>query len=449
MRDQSQLQHRDDPALHAARRARLADIVGSDGVAMIAATPERNRNNDVDYPYRPNSDFRYLTGFLEPEAIAVIAPGFDAGDYLLFCRARNAEQEVWIGRRAGPEGAMADYGADRAFAIDEFEDWIDRLLDGRRKLYLTLGTHPEFEQSVLDHMSALRSQGRGGVPPCELAVLEPVLHEMRLRKSAAEVALMRQAAATSARAHSAAMQAVRPGMHEYQLAAVLHYTFESDGMQWAYPTIVGAGENACVLHYIENSAPMADGDLVLIDAGAEHRGYAGDITRTFPVNGRFSEAQRTLYDIVLAANRAAIEAARPGEPMNAVHQAALHVLVAGLIEVGLLEGSVDDAIAEESYSAYFMHGTSHWLGMDVHDVGDYKIDGEWRALEPGMALTVEPGLYVRADDNPTSRFANIGIRIEDDIVITETGCDVLTADVPKDADEIEALMAKPYRSETP
>ena len=449
MRDQSHLQHSDEPAIHAARRARIADIVGPDGVAMIAATPERNRNNDVDYPYRPNSDFRYLTGFCEPEAIAVIAPGFEAGDYILFCRARNADQEVWIGRRAGPDGAMADYGADQAFAIHEFEDWLARLLDGRRRLYLSFGTHPEFEQSVLDQLGGMRSQGRGGVPPREIVALDGLLHDMRLRKSEHEVALMRQAAATSARAHSAAMQAVRPGMYEYQLAAVLHYTFESDGMHWAYPSIVGAGENACVLHYIENSAPMADGDLVLIDAGAEYRGYAGDITRTFPVNGRFSDAQRELYDIVLAANRAAIEAARPGQPMNAVHQAALKVLVAGLIDVGLLEGTVDEVIAAESYRAYFMHGTSHWLGMDVHDVGDYKVDGEWRLLEPGMALTVEPGLYVRGQDNPSSRFADIGIRVEDDIVITETGCEVLTADVPKDADEIEALMAKPYRSETP
>lgn len=447
MRDQRHLRHTDDPADHAERRARVANIVGAEGVAIIAATPERNRNNDVDYPYRPNSDFRYLTGFCEPEAIAVIAPGFDEGDYLLFCRARNADQEIWIGRRAGPEGAMADYGADRAYAIDEFEDWIGRLLDGRRTLYLTFGGHPEFEQSVLDHLGALRSQGRGSVPPREVLALDVLLHEMRLRKSESEIALMRQAAATSARAHAAAMQSVRPGMYEYQLAAILHYTFESDGMHWAYPSIVGAGENACVLHYIENSAPMADGDLVLIDAGAEYRGYAGDITRTFPVNGRFSAAQRELYDIVLAANRAAIEAAKPGQPMNAVHQAALEVLVAGLIDIGLLEGTVDEAIAEESYRAYFMHGTSHWLGMDVHDVGDYKIEGEWRLLEPGMALTVEPGLYVRAEDNPSSRFANIGIRVEDDIVITDTGCEVLTADVPKDADEIEALMAKPYRSE--
>lgn len=442
MRDQSHLRHEDRQADHAARRDRLAQVVGREGIALIAATPERNRNNDVDYPYRPNSDFRYLTGFTEPEAIAVIAPGFDEGDYLLFCRERNAEQEIWIGRRAGPEGAMESYGADAAFAIDDFDAWLGRLLDGRKRLYITLGVHEEFEHDVLRHMDTLRSQGRRGAPPHEIVSLDRIVHEMRLRKSAAEVELMRQAAATSARAHTAAMQAARPGMYEYQLAAVLHYEFELDGMHWAYPSIVGAGENACVLHYIENSAPMADGDLVLIDAGAEYRGYAGDITRTFPVNGRFTDAQRELYDVVLAANRAAIEAARPGVAMNAVHQAALRVLVEGLIQLGLLEGEVDEAIESESYRAFFMHGTSHWIGMDVHDVGDYKTDDDWRLLEPGMALTVEPGLYVRAgNEDAPRRFWNTGIRVEDDIVITQDGCEVLTSDVPKDADEIEALMA--------
>ena len=443
MRDQSHLRHQDRQTDHAARRRRLAQVVGENGVALIAATPERNRNNDVDYPYRPNSDFRYLTGFTEPEAIAVIAPGFEAGDYLLFCRERDVEQEIWVGRRAGPEGAMAWYGADSAYDIDDFDDWLAKLLDGRQRLYITLGTHKEFEHDVLRRMEKLRSQGRRATPPNEIVSLDRILHEMRLRKSAAEVDLMREAAATSARAHAAAMRAVRPGMHEYQLAAVLHYEFEMDGMSWAYPSIVGAGENACVLHYIENAAPMKDGDLVLIDAGAEYRGYAGDITRTFPVNGRFTAAQRELYDVVLAANRAAIDAARPGEPVNAVHQAALYVLVEGLVRLGLLEGDVEDVIETERYRSFFMHGTSHWIGMDVHDVGDYKSGDEWRLLEPGMALTVEPGLYVQAgSETAPRRFWSTGIRVEDDIVITDDGCDVLTSDVPKDADEIEALMAQ-------
>lgn len=441
-RDQSQLRHLDHQSDHAARRRRLAQIVGDDGIALIAATPERNRNNDVDYPYRANSDFRYLTGFTEPDAVAVIAPGFAEGDYLLFCRARNPDQEIWIGRRAGPEGAMAWYGADRAYSIDDFEDWLARLLDGRQRLYLTFGIHKEFEHDVLRRMEKARSQGRQGTPPDEIVSLDRVLHEMRLRKSDAEIALMRQAAATSARAHVAAMRAARTGLYEYQLAATLHYEFEMDGMTWAYPSIVGSGENACVLHYIENSAPMNDGDLVLIDAGAEYRGYAGDITRTFPVNGRFSAAQRELYEVVLAANRAAIGAARPGVPVNSVHQAALEVLVDGMLALGLVEGTRERVIESESYRAFFMHGTSHWLGMDVHDVGDYKIEGDWRRLEPGMALTVEPGLYVRPCSNAPARFVNTGIRVEDDIVITHDGCEVLTGDVPKDADAIEALMAQ-------
>lgn len=440
-----------DPRVdHAARRRALFEVLGDDGIALIAATPERNRNNDVDYPYRPNSDFRYLTGFTEPEAVAVLAPGHDEGDYLLFCRARNAVQETWIGRRAGPEGALEDYGADAAFVIDEFEYQLRRLLDGRSRLYMSLGAHPEFARQVLETLDRMRSQGRAAVPPDQIVALESVLHEMRLHKSDTEVGLMRRAAVTSARAHCAAMRSVRPGMHEYQLAALLHYEFEADGMHWAYPSIVGAGENACVLHYIENSAPIADGDLVLIDAGAEYCGYAGDITRTFPANGHFDSGQRALYDVVLAANEAAIAAARPGVPANAPHQAALRTLVEGMVALGLLEGSAEDAIDNESYRAYFMHGTSHWLGMDVHDVGDYKIDGEWRVLEPGMALTIEPGLYVRADDhNAPRRFRGIGIRIEDDIVITQAGCEVLTADVPKQADAIEALMAESVAKHDP
>lgn len=440
--DVSHLDHVDHAPDHARRRQQLARTIGDDGIALIAATPERNRNNDVDYRYRPNSDFRYLTGFLEPEAVAVIAPGFEEGDYLLFCRERNAEAETWIGRRAGPEGAMVTYGADEAWPIDEFEALLPRLLNGRKRLYITLGEHPEFEHGVLATLGNMRSQGRRDTPPQQIESLDRIVHEMRLRKTDGEIALMRQAATTSAHAHAAAMRAVVPGAYEYQLAAVIHYAFEIEGMTWAYPTIVGAGRNACVLHYIENASPIADGDLVLIDAGAEYRGYAGDITRTFPANGRFSDAQRQLYEIVLAANEAGIAAARPGEPANAPHQAALRVLVDGLITLGLCQGSIDEVIEDESYREYFMHGTSHWLGMDVHDVGDYKTDDQWCVLEPGMALTVEPGLYVRSDsDNAPSAYWGIGIRIEDDVVITAQGCDVLTGDVPKTVEAIEALMA--------
>jgi len=450
--DVSHLDHADHQPEHAARRRRLAQIIGDDGIALIAATPERSRNNDVDYPYRPNSDFRYLTGFSEPEAIAVIAPGFAEGGYLLFCRERNVEAETWIGRRAGPEGAMAWYGADKAWSIDDFDAWLPRLLNARKRLYITLGEHHEFEHDVLAALEKMRSQGRRGTPPGQIDALDRIVHEMRLHKSDAEIALMRQAAATSARAHAAAMRAVVPGAYEYQLAAVIHHEFELDGMSWAYPTIVGAGANGCVLHYIENAMQIADGDLVLIDAGAEYRGYAGDITRTFPANGRFSDAQRQLYAIVLAANEAGIAAARPGVPANAPHQAALRVLVEGLIALGLCHGegqdqsqskdSIDAVIEDESYRDYFMHGTSHWLGMDVHDVGDYKSDDEWRLLEPGMALTIEPGLYVRSgSEHAPPEYWDIGIRVEDDVVITSDGCEVLTTAVPKTVEAIEALMA--------
>ncbi len=415
--------------------------MGADGIAIIAASPERQRNNDVDYPYRADSDFRYLTGFTEPQAIAVLAPGAEHGDYILFCRERNPEQEIWVGRRAGTERAVAEFEADAAYPIDGFDDWLPKLLPGRKRLFMPLSAQPGHKNDLLDALVGQRSQGRRAPnPPEQIIALDPVLHDMRLRKSAAELDLMRQAGVTSARAHRAAMHHAAPGMMEYQLAAILHYEFERDGMTWAYPSIVGGGENACVLHYIENSAPLADGDLVLIDAGAEYRGYASDITRTFPANGRFSEPQRALYDVVLAANRAAIEACVAGAPCNAPHEAALRALVAGLIELGLLEGSIDEAIEQETYRAWFMHGTSHWLGMDVHDVGDYKIDGQWRALGPGMTLTVEPGLYVAAGSDADARFQGIGIRVEDNILVTEGAPEVLTDAVPKDPDAIEALM---------
>src|SRR5699024_578787 len=283
-------------------------------------------------------------------------------------------------------------------------------------------------------------RGDGGTPPSEIVALDDILHEKRLHKAPEELALMQVAAATSARAHCAAMQAAGPGLMEYQLAAVLHYEFERDGMTWAYPTIVGGGENGCILHYTENEAELVDGDLVLIGAGAEYRGYAGDITRTFPVNGRFSAAQRQLYDIVLAANRAGIDAAVAGAPANAPHEAALRVLVAGLVALGILDGSVDEAIETQRYRPYFMHGTSHWLGMDVHDVGDYRIDGEWRTLQPGIVLTIEPGLYVGPGRVPDGCFHGIGIRVEDDVCVTTDSPQVLTSAVPKDADAIEALM---------
>src|SRR5699024_3906195 len=378
------LDHKDHQPDHASRRRELAARIGTAGIAFVAATPARRRNNDVEYHYRDDSAFRYLTGFVEPQAIAVLAAGPDAGGYSLLCREHYPDMETWNGRRAGTDGAREHYGADAAFPIEDFAERLPRLLQGRQRLYLPMTAQPEFRQQLLQLLEDVprqTRQGGGGNIPDEFVALDGILHEWRLRKCPEELALMREAASTSARAHCAAMQAVRPGMMEYQLAAVLHYEFERDGMTWAYPSIVGGGDNACILHYTENEAQLADGDLVLIDAGAEYRGYAGDITRTFPVNGRFSGPQRALYDIVLEANRAGIDAAIAGAQTNAPHEAVKRVLAQGLVDLGLLTGSVDDILEQESYRRYFMHGTNHWLGMDVHDVGDYRIDGAWRPLE--------------------------------------------------------------------
>jgi len=443
------LQHADFQPDHAARRARSAEHIGSNGVALLAATPERQRNNDVDYPYRADSDFRYLTGFCEPEAIAVIVPGHDDGDYILFCRERDPLMETWNGRRAGTVGAMRDYGADAAYPIDEFYEHLPRLIGGRDTLYMPLSAQAEFRQelfSALDDFPRQTRQGGGGTPPRTIAAVDDILHDWRLRKGPEELALMREAGRTSARAHRVAMQSVRPGMTEYQLAARLQYEFERDGMTWAYGTIVGGGANGCVLHYTENAEALKDGDLVLIDAGAEYRGYAGDITRTFPVNGKFSGPQRALYEVVLEANLKGIEAARAGNDAGAMHRAALHVLATGLIDLGLLQGSVDEVIEQESYRQFYMHGTGHWLGLDVHDVGDYKIDGQWRPLEPGMVLTVEPGLYVAPGSDVDERFHGIGIRVEDNVCITPDGApEIFTSAVPKAVDDIEALMREARR----
>lgn len=427
---------------YADRRARLAGHIDANDVVLIAATAEKTRNNDVQYPYRAASDLRYLTGFTEPQAIAVIAPGHVDGEFQLFCRPRHPEQETWVGRRLGVDGAVDTLGADAAFDVSEFRERLPALLDGRDSVYLALGDEPGFDRQVLGVLTGMRSQGRSRVPPTRIERLDVLLHGMRLIKSAAEIECMRAAASISAEAHVEAMQIVRPGKAEYELAAVIHHRFEAAGTHWAYPTIVGSGDNACVLHYIENSATIEDGDLILIDAGAEYAGYAGDITRTFPANGRFSDAQRRLYDVVLAANQAAIAAAEPGAPANASHEAALGQIVDGLLGLGLLTGERDEVIESKRYAPFFMHGTSHWLGMDVHDVGDYKQSGEWVALRPGMAFTIEPGIYVPSDaDDVPDEYRGTGIRIEDDVVITETGCEVLTTDVPKDADAIERLMS--------
>lgn len=427
----------------AQRRAQILAAIGADGLAILPAAPERTRNSDVQYPYRQDSDFLYLTGFEEPQAVAVLAPGRPDGEYLLFCREHNADQEIWTGYRAGPQGACERFGADQAFVIDELEQRLPDLLGGRRTLYCDLGQQSDWDRQVLGALQRMQSQGRSGVAvPAGIVSLSSVLHPLRLFKSPAEIDTMRAAGATSARAHCRAMQTCKPGMFEYQVAATLHYEFGVDGMQPAYPSIVGGGANGCVLHYVENKARLNAGDMLLIDAAAEQHGYAADITRSFPVNGRFSGPQRDLYAVVLAAQLAAIDAMQVGNDYDAPNRAALEILGQGLLDLGLLKGGLDEVIETQSYRRFYMHGTGHWLGLDVHDVGDYKQDAQWRTLQPGMTMTAEPGLYVQAADDVDARFHDMGIRIEDDIHVTATGPDVLSAGVPKAIDDIEALMAQ-------
>lgn len=427
----------------AQRRRRLNEHIGSDGLAILPAAPERVRNRDVLYPYRQDSDFRYLTGFPEPRAFMVLAPGREEGEYILFCRDRDPARETWDGRRAGPEGAVRDYGADCAYSIERLEELMPQLMASRARVFHTLGRARWLDNALMRWMNELRARERTGVrAPEQVIDLDPIVHEMRLRKSAAELAYMRHAMDTSARAHVRAMQRCRPGMTEYQVAAELHYVFGADGMEPAYGSIVGGGKNGCVLHYVENADALRDGDLLLIDAGAEHRGYCADITRTFPVNGQFSAPQRDVYEVVLAAQLAAIEQVRPGNHYMRPHQAALAVLTQGLVDLGILEGDPGELVEREAYRPYYMHGTGHWLGMDVHDVGAYKVDGAWRALEPGMVVTVEPGLYLPAGlEGVGERYADIGIRIEDDVLVTEDGCEVMTGDTPKTVVDVEAVMA--------
>ncbi|MCG6866403.1 MAG: Xaa-Pro aminopeptidase [Thiogranum sp.] len=427
----------------ARRRKQLMHMMGQDAIAILPTNPVRPRNRDVDYPFRPDSDFFYLTGFPEPEAVAVLVPGRPHGEYLLFCRDRDLEKETWNGRRAGLEGAVERFGADDAFPIGDIDDILPGLLESHERVFYTMGATPDFDQRVIGWVNRIRSQSRAGKQtPDEFVSLEHFVHDMRLYKSRAEVKVMRQAANIAARAHKRAMQACRPGMMEYELEAEYLHEFRRAGGEPAYPSIVGGGENACVLHYTENNAELNGGDLVLIDAGVEHQCYASDITRCFPVNGRFSKAQRAIYELVLDAQLAAIEEVYPGNNWNAPHDAAVKVITRGLVKLGLLKGRTPSLVKEQAFRKFYMHRTGHWLGMDVHDVGEYKVGDEWRVLEPGMVLTVEPGIYIAARSKGVARkWWNIGVRIEDDVLVTRAGYDVLSKNVPKTVEEIEALMA--------
>jgi Xaa-Pro aminopeptidase len=426
----------------ARRRKQLMRMMGVGGIAILPASPERIRNRDVEYPYRPDSDFFYLTGFAEPEAVAVLVPGREHGEYILFCREKDPEKEIWTGRRAGQEGAKEIYEADDSFPISDIDEILPGLLEHAERVYYTMGCVPDFDNRLLGWLKEIRQKARtGSRTPDEFVSLEHTLHDMRLFKSKHEIRHMRKAIEISINAHKRAMRKCKPGMTEYQVEAEFLHEFRKHGADYAYPPIVGGGANACILHYTANSDVLNDGDLLLIDAGAEYQCYAADITRTFPVNGKYSGEQKAVYEVVLEAQAAAIEAVKPGNQWHAPHTAAVKVLADGISQLKILKGSSDYLIETEKYRQLYMHRTGHWLGMDVHDVGDYKVDDEWRELEQGMVLTVEPGLYIPANSPDVhERWWNIGIRIEDDVLVTEKGHDVLSSAMPSAVDDVEALM---------
>ena len=418
-------------------------MAGEDAVLLIAAAPERMRNADAAWPYRQDSDLHYLSGFPEPDAMLALLPGRKHGEVMLFCREREREHERWHGESIGTERAVTIYGMDDAFPIEDIDDILPGMIEGRARVHCHFGREPDFDARLLGWMRRLRQLRGGGVVPKDFVALGHLLHDLRLYKSRAELKLMRSAAAIAAEAHRAAMQVARPGRHEYEVEAELLRVIRSRGAVPAFPPIVAGGAHACTMHYQANRAPLRDGDLLLIDAGAEVDCYASDISRSFPLNGRYSREQRALYEVVLAAQLAAIDEVRPGQPFDAAHWAAVRVIAEGLCALGLLKGDADTTIADGSYKIFFPAKTGHWLGLDVHDVGDYRVGGEPRLLEPGMVLTVEPGIYVPPDERSVAeRWRGIGIRIEDDVAVTPDGNEVLTAGVPRDADEIEALLAQ-------
>ncbi|MDY0205681.1 MAG: Xaa-Pro aminopeptidase [Pseudomonas sp.] len=429
---------------YAQRRQQLMQRMTPNSIAILSAAAVSTRNSSVEYPYRQDSDFFYLSGFSEPEAVLVLIPKREHGEFVLFCRERNPERELWDGLRAGQDGAIADYQADDAFPISDIDDILPGLIEGRERVYYSIGNNAEFDQQMMDWLNTIRSKARmGAQPPKEFVMLDHLLHDARLRKSPAEIATMQQAADISCRAHIRAMQASKAGLYEYHLEAELDYEFRKGGARLpAYSSIVASGKNACILHYTENNAPLRDGDLVLIDAGCEIDCYASDITRTFPVNGRFSAEQKIIYELVLKANLDAMNYISPKHRWNDAHDATVRVITAGLLELGLLQGDLETLIANDAYRPFYMHRAGHWLGLDVHDVGEYKVDGQWRELEAGMTMTVEPGIYIAVDNlDVPEQWRGIGVRIEDDVVVTENGCHVLTNAVPKTVADIERLMA--------
>ncbi len=425
------------------RRKALMQQIGKGNIALIASASSHTRNRDVEFPFRQDSDFYYLTGFNEADSFFFFIPGREQGEYILFCREFDEKKALWEGAHAGLEGATEHYEADDSFPIDDMDDILPGMLENRHKVFYPMGRDSDLDHQLLEWISHIRKQSRSGVnAPGELVCLEHIVHEMRLFKSAAELKLMRHAAEVSCQAHVRAMQYCKAGLYEYQIESEIVHEFMHQGLRYvAYPSIVAGGKNACVLHYVDNQDKLKKGDLLLIDAGAECDHYAADITRTFPVSGRFSEPQKKLYQLVLDAQYAAIEQIQPGQPWNIAHDASVEVLTKGLVKLGLLKGRVSKLIKDEKYKQFYMHRIGHWLGMDVHDVGDYKVNDEWRLLEQGMVLTIEPGLYIPENcEEVDVQWRGIGIRIEDDVLVTKEGYEILTHAVPKEIDEIECLM---------
>lgn len=429
-------------ATYAARRAKLMATIGQGNIALLAAAPVSIRNRDVEYPYRQDSYFMYLTGFPEPDALAVFVPEREQGEYLFFCRERDPEKEIWHGRRAGLEGACEVYGADDAFPIEDIDEIVPGLLENRQILYYNIGDNGDWDAQISLWLNQLKSKSRSGVGyPKEIMALDYILNESRLIKSEAEQTAIRTAVACSVKAHQRAMRACRAGLYEYQIEAELCHEFAYHGARrQAYPAIVASGANACILHYVDNEAQLQDGDLLLIDAGAEYQYYAADLTRTFPVNGCFSPAQKQIYDCVLAAQLAAIDVIAPDVSWDKIHQTAREKMITGLLALGLLTGTMAEILENNSDNYFFMHRTGHWLGMDVHDVGEYKQNQQWRALKAGMVLTVEPACYIQPRKDIDPKWWHIGVRIEDDVLVTATGHEVLSQDLVKTVAEIEALM---------
>ena len=415
-------------------------MIGKEAIAILPSAPVRHRNGDIEYAYRQDSHFYYLTGFQEPDAVAVLAPGRPHAEYLLFVREHDALRESWDGPRAGTEGAVGQYGADDAFPIEDIDEILPGLMEQRSQIFYSMGTHLDFDPRILSWVNGLRVQSRQGAGGLqEFVALNHVLDDMRLYKSRPEQVSLRRAAQIAVGAHRRAIRFARPGRMEYEVMAEVVHEFRSHNADISYHPIVGGGANACVMHYRDNDKPLCDGDLLLLDAGCEHDYYASDITRTFPVSGRFTAVQRAVYEVVLDAQIAAIDKVRSGNHWNEPHEAAIRVITQGLSKLGLIKGSVPKLIKEQAYLPFFNHRTGHWLGLDVHDVGDYKVGGEWRVLEPGMALTVEPGIYIRPSPKVPKEFWNIGIRIEDEVLVTQGAPEVLTGSLEKTPDAIEAL----------